>query len=352
MTAVRLAPNLVDHFYRGGAKIAALRGIETTSPRQPEEWLAATVTRAGEGPVGLARTADGDLLRDLVAGDPVGWLGADAPGAPRSAPADTGLLVKLLDAGQRLPVHVHPDRGFAARHLDCPYGKTEAWYVLHSDGDGAVYLGWREEIDPAELERARDAQDSEWMLSRLNRVEVGPGDGILVPAGTAHAIGEGVFLAEVQEPTDFSILLEWSVTTSTRDDSHLGVGFDVAMSAVSCRGLDEPDLARLVQHVAPGSRAPEPRPCLPREADPFFRLDLVAPTTPTTPCRVDRGFAAVLVLQGSGELTSAVGRLRLHRGDVLAVPASSGDWDVVGDIEVLVARPGVGWPMTLTEAGR
>ncbi len=349
MSAVRLAPNLVDHFYRGGAKIAALRGIETTSPRQPEEWIAATVTRSGDGRTGLARTHDGDLLRDLVAADPAGWLGGEAGTASRSGPADTGLLVKLLDAGQRLPVHVHPDRDFAARHLDCPYGKTEAWFVLHSDGDGAVYLGWRDDVDPHELARARDAQDSEWMLSRLNRVEVRAGDGVLVPAGTAHAIGEGVFLAEVQEPTDFSILLEWSVTTSTRDDSHLGVGFDVAMRAVSCRGLGGDDLARLVRHVEAGSRAPEPQPCLPGAADAFFRLDLVAPTAS---CRVDRGFAAVLVLHGSGELVSATGRLPLRRGDVLAVPASTGDWDVVGDVEALVARPGTGWPATLTGEGR
>ena len=86
MSAVRLAPNLVDHFYRGGAKIAALRGIETTSPRQPEEWIAATVTRSGDGRTGLARTHDGDLLRDLVAADPAGWLGGEAGTAAGPAP--------------------------------------------------------------------------------------------------------------------------------------------------------------------------------------------------------------------------------------------------------------------------
>jgi mannose-6-phosphate isomerase len=350
MSAVRLAPNLVDHFYVGGPKIAALRGIETTSPRQPEEWLAATVTRAGDVETGLARTTDGDLLRDRVAADPAGWLGDGRHAAARSGPADTGLLVKLLDAGQRLPVHVHPDRDFAARHLDCPYGKTEAWYVLHSDGDGAVYLGWREDVDPRQLEQARDAQDSEWMLSRLNRVEVRPGDGILVPARTAHAIGEGVFLTEVQEPTDFSILLEWSITTSTRDESHLGVGFDVAMRAVSCDGLGGDDLARLVRHVEPGSRASRPQPCLPQEADPYFRLDLVAPAD--APCPVAAGFAAVLVLHGSGELAATADRTPLRRGDVLAVPASAGDWHVHGDVAALVARPGAGWPASLAGEGR
>lgn len=349
MSAVRLAPNLVEHFYRGGAKIAQLRGVPTTSTHQPEEWLAATVTRAGEAETGLARTLDGRLLRDLVAQDPAGWLGPDVTSAPRPDAADTGLLVKLLDAGQRLPVHVHPDRAFAARHLGCPYGKTEAWYVLHADGDGAVYLGWQQEVNPAELARARDAQDSTWMLSRLHRVEVRPGDGILVPAGTAHAIGEGVFLAEVQEPTDFSILLEWSVTTSTRDDSHLGVGFDTAMGAVSHEALDPEELGRLVRHVDPSGRAAGLQACLPEAGDGFFRLHLAAPEET---CRVPAGFAALLVLSGPGEVVVGGERLAVARGDVLAVPARAGDWEVVSPASVLVARPGDGWPGNLTEGGR
>ena len=213
MTPLRLAPNLVDHFYAGGARIAALRGIVATSTHQPEEWLGSTVSRADDNVVGLALSEDGRLLRDLVAADPLGWRGTGPwPGIPDH---DTGLLLKLLDAGQRLPVHVHPDRAFAATHLACPYGKTEAWYVLDADPGAAIHLGWTEDVDPDELVRRIDAQDGEWMLSRMHRVEVRPGDGVLVPAGQVHAIGAGVFVAEVQEPTDFSIVLEWSVTTST-----------------------------------------------------------------------------------------------------------------------------------------
>lgn len=345
-TVVRLAPNLVEHFYLGGSKIAELRGIGTISPRQPEEWVAATVSRAGEGEVGLARTTDGALLRDLVAADPRGWLGDDVDAGPsRPEPGDTGLLVKLLDAGQRLPVHVHPDRDFAARHLDCPYGKTEAWYVLHSEGDGAVYLGWSEEVDPLAVQQAREAQDSDWMLGRLNRIEVRPGDGVLVPAGTPHAIGQGVFLAEVQEPTDLSILLEWSVTTSTREESHLGLGFDVAMGAVSHEQLEP---AGLLAHLPLTSRADLPQRALPPEGDPFFRLDLVAPVTT---CPVEAGFAALVVLDGTGALATSSGREELARGDVLAVAAGAGDWSVDGPVSVLVARPGAGWPGTLREVG-
>jgi mannose-6-phosphate isomerase len=202
---VVLPPNVIDHFYLGGERLAVLRGVPLPSPRRPEEWLAATVHRADEPEVGRSRMADGSLFADLVAADPVGWTGtADAP----AGPADVGLLVKLLDAGQRLPVHVHPTRPFAGQHLHSCYGKTEAWYVLETHGDDpAVWVGFREDVDPALLAEKVDTQDSDWMLDHLNKINVRPGDGILVPAGQAHATGAGVFLVEVQEPTDFSILL-------------------------------------------------------------------------------------------------------------------------------------------------
>jgi mannose-6-phosphate isomerase len=348
MKPLLLAPNPVQHFYRGGARIAALRGFTPTSDHQPEEWVAATVARFGEETTGLAVTEDGRLLRDLVEADPAAWLGAEPAAAPRPGPADTGVLVKLLDAGQRLPVHAHPDRAFAASHLDCPYGKTESWFVVDAEPGAAVHLGWTEDVDPAELAVRRDEQDSDWMLSRMHRVPVEPGDGILVPAGQVHAIGEGVFVVEVQEPTDFSILLEWSVTTSTREESHLGLGFERAMAAVSHEALKPADLASLRRRVDPGLTTGTLTPALPSLGDTFFRLDVLAPGAEQSE-PVPAGFAAVVVLEGGGALVSGAGEVPVAGGDLVAVPAAYGAWSVRGPLHVLVARPGIGWPAALSQ---
>ena len=158
------------------------------------------------------------------------------------------------------------------------------------------------------------------MLDRMHRIGVRPGDGILVPSGQVHAIGAGVFIAETQEPTDFSILLEWSVTTQGREDSHLGLGFDRAMAAVSHAALSTSQLASLVRHE-PGEPAAPLRPCLPTAADHYFRLHRA-----TSGASVPAGFAVLLVLEGSGRLTG-VGHVEIRRGEAWVVPAAYGDWE-------------------------
>ena len=116
-----------DRFNAGGRQIADFRGATWTGGRVPEDWIGSTTTLFGEADLGLTVLADGRRLRDAVAADPLAWLGARH--VARFG-ADTRLLTKLLDAGQRLPVHLHPDGPFAAEHLGRGHGKTEAWVFL------------------------------------------------------------------------------------------------------------------------------------------------------------------------------------------------------------------------------
>ena len=346
MKPLFLPPNPVQHFYRGGDRIAALRGITLATDRQPEEWLGSTVPRFGDSAVGLAVTADGTLLRDLVAADPESWVGLSRG----SEASDVGILVKLLDARQRLPVHVHPDRAFASDHLNCPYGKTEAWFVLDAEPGSAFYVGWKDDVDPGELDSRRESQDSDWMLAHLNRIEARKGMGILVPSGTPHAIDGGIFVAEVQEPTDYSILLEWSITTSTREESHLDLGFERAMSAVSTSALSDAELTNLVTSAGTSAAEPRVRSVLPEAADPYFRLQQAAGGGGST-TEVEGGFAVILVTDGNGTLAFEGDAVQLNRGDALVVPHAVGPWRVEGTASVLIARPGRGWPATLGSDG-
>ena len=345
MRPVQMPPTtIIDHFYRGGARLAAFRDVPLPSPSRPEEWLAATVHRAGEPDIGRSRLSDGSLFATLVETDPRAWTGS-AHGAPGAGPADVGILVKLLDAGQRLPVHVHPTRAFARQHLHSCYGKTEAWYVLETHGaDPAVWVGFADDVDPATLAEKVQAQDSGWLLDHLNKISVRPGDGILVPAGQPHATGAGVFVVEVQEPTDFSLLLEWWVTTASEQESHLGLGPDVAREAVRHSAVGPAELGDLTRHLDPQVRGHDLMPALPPAADPFFRVDVAAPDTGGT-VTVPHGFAVAVVIDGHGVIGWAGTQSQpIERGQVYAVPDALGDWTVSGPARVTVCRPGDGWP--------
>jgi mannose-6-phosphate isomerase len=326
-----LPPNVVPHWYAGGPALAAWRGLPPVGERSPEEWVGATACRFGEPDLGPARLADGTLLRDAVRADPTGWLGRDDGEA-----GDTGVLVKLLDAGQRLPVHVHPTRAYASQHLGCAYGKTEAWYILQAADDAAVWVGWREDVDRERISALVENQDADAMLALMHRVPVRPGDGVLVPGGTPHAIGAGILLVEAQEPTDQSILLERTNTTASDDEIFLGLARDVALSAVDTAAVD--DIAELIRHT--GAHVSGLVEVLPDQAAPYFRMELMTPGAD-----VPAGFAVAVVLSGAGPLAAANGEsIDVNAGQTLVVPASCGDWHVDGDVRLLVCRPGTTWP--------
>src|SRR5581483_7167658 len=121
---VVLAANLPATFYRGSGRLAAFR-VADLEPR-PEDWVASTTARFRQAPSGLSALPDGRLLIDAIRADPEVWLGAEHVARFGAEP---GVLVKLLDAGQRLPVHVHPSREFAGAYLGSRFGKAEAWIV-------------------------------------------------------------------------------------------------------------------------------------------------------------------------------------------------------------------------------
>lgn len=336
MRPVRLPVDVMDHVYRGGPAISELRGGPPRGERCPEEWLGSVTTRFGAEHTGLTTLPDGSRLRDAIASDPESWLGPGHDDTPEYA---TGLLVKLLHAGQRLPVHVHPDRDFARRHLGCCHGKTEAWVVLDASPSTTVHLGFAEEVSKEELSELVRRQDTAGMLARMHELPLAPGDAVLVPAGLPHALGEGAFVAEVQEPTDFSILLDWQgFAVDGEREGHLGLGFPTALEATDRGPMSRTGVESLFRRKALGTPAGDTsRSLLPAAADPYFRAELIDPhaATPVAP-----GFAVLLIIAGHGELHCGSAKpTPLHRGDALVVPYRTDDLTVTGDVRALVFRP-------------
>lgn len=308
-------------FYRGGRRITELRGDPPAASHEPEDWIASTVSVFGQPGVGETVLPDGRRLADAIAADPVAWLG-EAHVARWGA--DPRLLTKLLDAGQRLPVHTHPDGAFAADRLGHAHGKAEAWVILTP---GLVHLGLQREVGEEELRDLVDHQCTGDLLALLHPVEVEPGDAVFVPARTLHAIGEGVLLLEVQEPEDLSILLEWDgFAVDGAEEGHLGLGFDTALQAVSRERLDPAALHALITRARTSGSVLAPA------ADPFFTVDRV-PVDGVV--ELEAGYAVVLVERGDVVLDD----LSLAQGATVVVPASAGALRVEGSGTLLVCRP-------------
>jgi mannose-6-phosphate isomerase len=336
---VLLGPNQPRRFYRGGAAIAQFRsGGERPDDADlwvPEDWIASSTPLFGEGDEGLTVLPDGRTLRDAVLAEPEGWLG---PAHVARWGADTALLVKLLDAGQRLPVHAHPDRSFARRHLGCRFGKTEAWVVIGTHGAvPVVYLGFAEDMAADDLRLLVEQQDTASLLGRLNQVSVRPGDAVLVPAGTPHAIGAGVFVTELQEPTDWSVLMEWEgFQLGGGPESTLGLGWDLALSCVDRGRVGAARLDELRRRVPAGTGVAKER-LLPAEAEEFFRADMLRGTGRP---ELSAGFAVLVCTAGAGSLDTESGAsLSLERGAVALVPHAAGPARVTGDVEMVRCRP-------------
>ena len=117
------------------------------------------------------------------------------------------LLVKFLDATDRLSVQVHPDDARAKAFDPRENGKSEAWVVLDAEPGSVLFAGLRPGVT---AERLRAAAEAGTVESLLHSFPVAPGECVYVPAGTVHAIGEGVLLAEIQQASDLTFrLYDW-----------------------------------------------------------------------------------------------------------------------------------------------
>jgi mannose-6-phosphate isomerase len=326
-----LPPNQLHRFYKGGARIAALRNSGSDDPYSPEEWIASMTSPFGEPDAGISALVDGSSLAEAVSADPEAFLGPEH--LARFGP-DVAVLIKLLDAGERLPVHFHPNDDFAQRHLGSRYGKTEAWIILEAFPGASVHVGFQQDVSRGTVADWVGRQDVASMLTALCPVTVTAGTTVFVPAGTPHAIGEGILLAELQQPTDFSVLMEWEgFAIDGPQVGHLGLGFDTALGALDRSPWTGDDLDRALSDR--GEARPGVETLFPLGADPFFRAERIRGDGTT----LDRSFSVLLVTDGRGLLLGDGWELRLSRGDAVLVPHAAGGCALTGGADVIRCMP-------------
>jgi mannose-6-phosphate isomerase len=202
------------------------RRLERFGLTLPDGLIGEALVTAGDAVVSRGFGA-GQTLDDLVAGNPgtmCGRLGLQAVGEKPIFP----LLVKLIDASEDLSIQVHPD-DTAAQRLG-KLGKTEAWHVLAADDGAGLYVGLQPDTSFEEFQELANRMDGS-SAANLRFVPAIPGSTMLIPAGTIHALGAGVIVYEIQQPSDVTYRLDdWGRVDALGNprEMHLQDGFAVS----------------------------------------------------------------------------------------------------------------------------
>ena len=286
----------------GGRRLESLLGqVLPPGDDFAESWE--VVDRPGDQSVVVSGPLAGRTLGDLVREEGRALLGRHAP-----LPAFP-LLFKFLDACRDLSVQVHPDDARAARLSPPDRGKTEAWYVIDASPGSRIYAGLKAGVDRLSLEQALH---SGRCADVLHAVEPLAGDCFFIPAGTVHAIGAGLVVAEIQQSSDITYRLhDWNRTGP--DGRSRPLHIDAGLEAVTHFGPVDPVIA-----------APTADPAVRRLVDcDSFVLDRVEPRGDWE-VGGDDTCHLVVVLEGQVSLDPAWGLPPLGRGRTVLLPVAIG----------------------------
>ena len=243
---------------------------------------------------------------------------------------DTGghfpLLIKLIDAADKLSVQIHPDDAYAHAHgIDS--GKTEMWYVVDALPGATLVAGLREGVSRADF---RAAVESGNLASVMREVEVRPGDVFFIPAGLLHAIGAGILIAEIQQNSDTTYRV-WDYDRVGADGKLRALHVKEALDVV--RPISDEEIAAERFSLPPLTIGE------PIAACPLFRVSRITLDGSMTFAVNEESFLALTVLSGEGTLSSAGETLSLRGGDTVYLPAALGEVRLSGKLTALVSAP-------------
>lgn len=239
------------------------------------------------------------------------------------------LLIKFIDAADRLSIQVHPDNEYALEH-EGELGKTEMWYIMAAEPGARLVYGLREGCSLDNFARAVEEGRTE---EELGFLDVHAGEVYFIPSGQVHAIGAGILIAEIQQNSN--------ITYRVYDYGRLGTDGKPrqlhtakALDVIKLRTRDEIDAIRF---AVPDSASDCELLC---SCEYFTSRKYVTEPGSVAVLNVDdTSFASLLILNADDALlTTQEEVIPLHRGDSLFLPAGSGEVTVSGGAEVILSK--------------
>lgn len=312
MKAIKLNPAFKDYLW-GGTKLRDEYGKKCDLDKVAESWELSCHKD------GCSVVADGEYA-GLTLPQYIEKAGKAVLGTDCEKFEYFPILIKLIDAKQNLSVQVHPDNDYAMR-VEGEYGKTEMWYVVDCEPGAGLLYGFKHEISKEEFRRRIEDNT---LLEVTNRVEVHPGDVFFIEAGTLHAIGEGILIAEIQQNSN----------TTYRVYDYGRVGADGKPRQLHIEKAI--DVTRLAPATRPCGR-PQAKPeafdggsVLPLASCDYFTVKELEVTSHAALMADEKSFHSLLLLDGSLTLSMGGEKLEMKKGASVFVPAGSGDYTLTG----------------------
>ncbi len=314
MYILKLNPVFKDYLW-GGTKLRDEYGFESNLDKLAEGWML-SCHKDGENIISNGEFA-GKSLTDVIKNntDYLGENGKKFEYFP--------ILIKLIDAKNDLSVQVHPDNEYALR-VEKEYGKTECWYILDCDEGAELIYGFNREITSEEF---KEKITDNTFLETVNKVKVKKGDLFFIEAGTLHAIGKGILLAEIQQNsnTTYRVYDYGRLGTDGKPrELHVEKAIDVTKCVPPTRSTD-PE-GELKTYNGYSSQ-------LLTQCD-LFNVEKISVSTEYRGTADNSSFISVLVTDGCGKMDN----ITINKGDSLFIPAGYGEFKVTGKTELIITR--------------
>ena len=319
MEIISLAPYLKETIW-GGKRLMTQYGFETKLDNTAEGWF---LSAHPDGPsIVLGGPYAGKTLAQVLETEGAGILGthnAEKQGFP--------ILIKLIDAEKKLSIQVHPGDEYA-RRVENENGKTEAWYIVDAAPDAELVYGLKKKVSKNAFSKSIKEKKVE---SILNFVPVKNGDVVFIPSGILHAIGAGIFLAEVQQSSNTTYRV-YDYDRPGKDGKPRDLDIDKAS-----------DVAVLSATHADFAPAGEPQTLAGAEKTfltgcDYFAMYHLKTDGEYKDAADETSFVSLLVLDGEGELVCGAQTLPLAKGASIFIPANKGEYTLKGKLDILETR--------------
>ncbi|HHW21658.1 MAG TPA: class I mannose-6-phosphate isomerase [Clostridiaceae bacterium] len=237
------------------------------------------------------------------------------------------IMIKLIDAKNDLSIQVHPDDEYALKN-EGGYGKTEMWYVLDCEEDASLIYGFRQPISREEF--AKRIKENT-LMEVVNKVPVKKGDVFFIEAGTLHAVGKGIVLAEVQQSSNLTYRV-YDYGRLGADNKPRELHIDKAIDVTNLN----PPARRPGAHGQPEEKEGFTSTLL-AECE-YFHTEAVEVRTKAAFEVNDESFVSIICLEEDTTLAYKNGTMDIKKGDSVFLPAGMGRYEILQPCRLLVTR--------------